>query len=74
MELREQVFARLHSGRNALLDMIQECCHSLHQEPACQRHVGTTCPESDVADRGRSAMSRSMRHHLMSRILFRIMR
>ncbi len=31
VELRKQLCARLHTGRNSLLDMIEECCHSLHQ-------------------------------------------
>ena len=60
MELCKQVFARLHPGRNVSLDMIQECCHSLHRGPEFQPHAGTACPWSDVAERHRSALTGSI--------------
>ncbi len=47
VELRKQVSARLHLGRNVSLDMIQEYCLSLHHGPAYERHAGTTSLGSD---------------------------
>lgn len=41
MELRKQVCARLHPGRDALLDMLQECRHSLHWNLAYLQQTGS---------------------------------